>query len=97
MLFFNKLRFFIRRKKQIIGTDEFGNVYYKITVNNVEKRLVLYNKKVDPTTVPAEWHIWLHYTDCKYPPSLTICNHKHCPNLTGTKYAYHPHFFNILL
>ncbi|QXK92219.1 NADH:ubiquinone oxidoreductase [Neoehrlichia mikurensis] len=95
MLFFTKLKFFFKRNKQFVGTDEFGNRYYKFMVNNIEKRLVLYNKKADPTTIPARWHIWLHYTDSKIPQSLSTYKNKHCPNLTGTKHAYHPHFFNI--
>jgi len=45
--------------------------------------------------VPAEWHIWLHYTKdedpISSPPPPVLYGRKHIENLTGSSRAYHPH------
>ncbi|WDM85274.1 NADH-ubiquinone oxidoreductase subunit NDUFA12 family protein [Ehrlichia sp. JZT12] len=88
MPFFSNLQFMIRKNKKLVGTDILGNRYYRSTTNNYEKRWVVYCGPADPTKIPASWHIWLHYTDSNVP---THSENIHLPNLTGTKYAYHPH------
>ncbi|QGR02212.1 NADH:ubiquinone oxidoreductase [Ehrlichia ruminantium] len=91
MQFFSNLQFMLRKNKQLVGKDILGNRYYNSLTKTGEKRWVIYNGKADPTKVPALWHIWLHYTDNQLPISQT--QNSHMPNLTGTKYAYHPQKF----
>ncbi|MFV9921792.1 NADH-ubiquinone oxidoreductase subunit NDUFA12 family protein [Anaplasma ovis] len=69
--------------------DSFGNRYYSATVRGKERRWVVYGGKVDPSTVTARCHLWLHYTTDDLPPAKG--NRQHIPNLTGTACAYHPH------
>ncbi|WP_395878187.1 NADH-ubiquinone oxidoreductase subunit NDUFA12 family protein [Ehrlichia muris] len=87
MQFLRNLQFLIKRNKKLIGKDILGNSYYITIANGIEKRWVIYNGKADPTKIPALWHMWLHYTDNQVPKSP---KNLHFPNLTGTRYAYHP-------
>ncbi|MFC4168084.1 NADH-ubiquinone oxidoreductase subunit NDUFA12 family protein [Teichococcus aestuarii] len=79
-----------------IGTDRFGNTYYESRKTWLgygrKRRFVLYAGEADPTTVPSEWHCWLHHvTDAplseqkRYP-----WQREHQRNLTGTAQAYCP-------
>ncbi len=85
-------RWTLWRKAEFVGKDEFGNSYYK--ERNGTRRWVTYNGIADPTSVPPEWHGWLHYTvdtpptDENYKPKVWQKPHK--PNLTGTVNAYRP-------
>lgn len=74
----------LQRGTKFIGRDENGNSYYE---SSKGKRWVRYGGAYEPTTVPPEWHIWLHYTD-----NAVLVNNKKrkTPNLTGTEYAYYP-------
>lgn len=88
---------------QLVGTDQFGNRYYKkkgaahgesgaYDKRKREKRWVIYKGKAEPSKVPAEWHGWLHYT---LDAPLVSRPHQpwekeHLPNLTGTENAYLP-------
>ena len=83
-------------KGRQVGTDRFGNVYYEgraiQPIYNRARRWVLYPAGQDPTTVPPEWHAWLHHTTDaplaetkRYP-----WQREHQPNLTGTPRAYRP-------
>ncbi|MDN5248315.1 MAG: NADH-ubiquinone oxidoreductase subunit NDUFA12 family protein [Wolbachia endosymbiont of Tyrophagus putrescentiae] len=74
------------RKGKFVGKDENGNLYYE---SSKGKRWVIYNRIYEPTTVPPEWHIWLHYSNDTIPDSKKR-RKKHVPNLTGTKNAYYP-------
>jgi len=90
---------------QLVGTDQFGNRYYKrrgkthgdssaYDKRKKETRWVLYKGMAEPSKVPAEWHGWLHYTLEKPPTERNIPHYDwekpHLPNLTGTKGAYVP-------
>ncbi len=80
------------RKGEFIGKDEFGNSYYK--EKGGTRRYVTYNGISDPTTVPPEWHGWLHYT-VDTPPTEENYKPKpwqqpHQRNMTGTSGAYRP-------
>ena len=85
-----------RRFGTEVGSDEFGNVYYKggVDEEGYERRWVLYAGENDPTTVPPGWHGWMHHrTDI--PPTEEpwvqpewVKPHK--PNMTGTALAYRP-------
>lgn len=59
----------------VVGVDQMGNTYYENTIDypQGQTRWVEYAGyptfyDVDASTVPAEWHSWLHYT-VKEPPT----------------------------
>ena len=75
---------------KIIGVDEFGNKYYS---NSKGKRWVIYNNKTESSSIPPEWHLWIHFLTEKKPSKdikKFIWQKKHEENLTGTKKAYKP-------
>ena len=84
-------------KGELVGTDEFGNRYYRSRGRKLqgrERRWVLYKGKADGSKAPAEWHAWLHYT-VDEPLSEMATRSKpwqqgHQPNKTGTAQAYMP-------
>ena len=91
-------RLFTRRKGRLVGEDEFGNRYYEQRKGTgplgIPRRWVTYNGQSDPTTVPADWHGWLHYT-VDTPPNKENYQprhwqKRHVPNRTGTRKAYRP-------
>lgn len=80
---------------QHVGTDEFGNRYYRngrLSRYGRERRWVAYAGEVEASRVPAEWHAWLHHmsdaplTDVRKRP----WQKPHEPNRTGTAAAYRP-------
>ena len=76
-----------------MGTDEFGNRYYignKRDSFGRHVRRVAYKKQPDPSLVPPEWHLWLHYTSSEVPKKRYSWQQRHHPNLTGTPLAYFP-------
>ncbi len=80
-----------------IGTDEFGNKYYRgkgRKLNGRERRWVVYKGDVEASKVPPEWHAWLHYT-VDEPLTEEAAKAKswqeaHQANQTGTSDAYRP-------
>jgi NADH:ubiquinone oxidoreductase subunit len=91
-------RFFTYRKGKLIGEDEFGNRYYEqrsgVGPLGIPRRWVIYNGLAEASTVPADWHGWLHYT-VDEPPSkenyqARHWQKRHQPNYTGTSKAYRP-------
>ena len=76
-------RYFRRRARATHGTD----------ARKTEKRWVIYKGAAEPSSVPAEWHGWLHYT-ADAPPSERATRHAwqkpHAPNPTGTASRYLP-------
>lgn len=86
---------FLHGKK--VGTDEFGNTYYcgkPRRQSKRERRWVLYHGKADPTTIPAEWHGWIHHQTNAIPqesnPLRPAWQTSPTPNATGTDAAYRP-------
>jgi NADH:ubiquinone oxidoreductase subunit len=91
-------------KGQAVGTDQFGNRYYRERGPRVLKRgggiesrvrrWVLYNGEVEASRVPPEWHAWLHHTVDEPPRPGEAKKYpwerEHLPNLTGTDLAYRP-------
>jgi NADH:ubiquinone oxidoreductase subunit len=86
-----------------VGTDEFGNRYYREKPgrrlrpgggrDSRERRWVLYKGEPEASKVPAEWHAWLHHTVNELPnPDRRKYpwEKPHLPNLTGTARAYRP-------
>jgi len=75
---------------KLIGVDEFGNRYYS---NSKGKRWVIYKNRTESSSIPPEWHLWIHFLTEKKPPNdlkKFTWQKKHVENLTGTKKAYKP-------
>jgi NADH:ubiquinone oxidoreductase subunit len=90
------LRLYSALSGRKIGADRFGNVYFeakrKLPVYGRSRRWVIYAGAAEATTVPPEWHAWLHHTT-DAPLSETkryAWQQEHQPNLTGTPAAYRP-------
>lgn len=89
--------FDIKRRSKLIGSDEYGNIYYedkKPSVSGRHKRYVIYKGLAEPSKVPADWHGWLHHT-FENPPTVEPLRRQnweidHSPNMTGTPYAEKP-------
>jgi len=92
-----QIRLFTWRKGVLVGTDPFGNRYYKgrrVVPGRHERRWVVYNGAFDASKVPPEWFGWLHHLDAE-PMAADSPFHKswvapHQPNPTGTAAAYRP-------
>lgn len=77
----------------LVGRDACGNRYYKARRSDssgVHKRWVIYQGVVEPTKVPPEWHVWLHYITDYVPELRYRWQREHLPNCTGTDLAYRP-------
>jgi NADH:ubiquinone oxidoreductase subunit len=75
-----------------VGSDSLGNTYYRDATG--ARRWVIYAKGSEASTVPAEWHGWLHHT-VDVPPTEEAYTPRPWekpsqPNLTGTPQAYRP-------
>ncbi|MBB42958.1 MAG: NADH:ubiquinone oxidoreductase subunit NDUFA12 [Rhodospirillaceae bacterium] len=80
-----------------VGEDEQGNKYYRDKRrfrHGKEKRWVVYGGDVEASSVPAEWHGWLHHRTEALPGNEARQNKDwqkpHEANLTGTPKAYRP-------
>ncbi len=84
-------------RSQLVGTDEFGNHYYRAKRDRRygrERRWVIYKGKDEASKVPPEWHVWLHHTvdEPLTEDAATAMEWQkgHQPNLSGTNAAYRP-------
>lgn len=86
---------------RLVGTDGFGNRYYEgraakspTSTNGHRRRWVIYKGMPEASTVPPEWHGWLHYTNespiAETSPFRKDWQQPYEPNLTGSAAAYHP-------
>ena len=85
---------------ELVGKDEFGNVYYRTKGGRidptigVERRWVVYNGEAEGSRVPEGWNGWLHNTYPEPPPRDDYKPREwqkpHRPNMTGTPAAYRP-------
>ena len=83
-----------------VGTDEFGNRYYRTKGGKIdpvllmERRWVIYNGVAEASAVPPSWHGWLHHTVDTPPTKIDYKPREwqkpHQPNFTGTARAYRP-------
>ncbi len=80
-----------------IGKDQLGNTYYEAPPMKGYKRprrWVMYKGKPDASSVPAEWHGWLHHQTNDVPSDdesfRQPWQEPHTPNMTGTDQAYRP-------
>lgn len=85
-------RFHTWRHGTPVGSDEFGNLYYRDGAT--DRRWVIYAGSVDPSTIPPGWHGWIHHKVDTAPSSETYrardWQRAHRPNQTGTPLAYRP-------
>lgn len=82
---------------QAVGTDVFGNKYFKRLQPDPlkpERRWVVYSYRDDASEVPPEWHGWLHYQTDLVPENQNPLRRKwqkpYVANMTGTGAAYLP-------
>eukprot|EP01037_Dinobryon_pediforme_P012401 gene12401-12487_t len=88
-------RLFTWLNGRAVGTDSAGNRYFtekRMRSTGRTRRWVVYNGPAEASTVPAEWHCWLHYTtDAPLPDTGRKPWQKpHMPNRTGTPASYRP-------
>ncbi len=82
-------------KGQLVGTDAAGNHYYQergIRPNGRSRRWIIYKGPVEASSVPPEWHSWLHYTTEKpiQGSAHRPWSREHIANPTGTAASYRP-------
>ncbi len=80
-----------------VGTDAYGNKYYTAKPRKgykLDRRWVIYKGEPEASSVPPEWHGWLHHQTDIVPEAgvgyRRIWQKPHRPNLTGTTQAYRP-------
>lgn len=85
-------------EKTHIGTDEFGNEYYEGKPRKgyvLPRRWVMYKGEPEASSVPPEWHGWLHHQTNQAPSEVGKSHRRswqapYKPNMTGTNQAYRP-------
>ncbi len=87
-----RTRFFTWRHGEQVGSDPYGNRYFRHKKAGEKRRWVLYNGEAEASKVPPEWHAWLHYTTDEFPTAgqNLAWQIPHEPNLTGSPAAYKP-------
>jgi NADH:ubiquinone oxidoreductase subunit len=86
------------RRGEYVGTDQLGNKYYRGKAKKGyrhERRWVSYAGEIEASSVPPEWHGWLHHQTNQIPsndiPSYRRAYQKPpTPNQTATPEAYRP-------
>ena len=72
-----------------VGTDEYGNKYYKSKKN---ERWVIYSNNIEATRITSDWYLWMHHTIDKIPDITKETKFKwqkkHQENQTGSKNSY---------
>lgn len=89
--------FTMRKGGKPVGEDQLGNKYYRANPRKGykrERRWVMYKGAPEASSVPPEWHGWLHHQTDVIPSEGESYRREwqapHKPNLTGTKQAYRP-------
>ena len=81
---------------ELVGTDALGHRYYqqKSSGRGRPRRWVVYNGRVEASSVPTLWHGWLHYRTDEVPGARDDggqpWQNPHQANRTGTPDAYRP-------
>ena len=73
-----------------VGSDEFGNKYYK---SKKDERWVIYSNNIEATKITSDWYLWMHHTVDKIPDKMLKNlngKKKHQENKTGTSNSYKP-------
>ena len=85
-------RLWLRRFGESVGTDQFGNRYYRD--KRSDRRYVTYNGPADASKIPPGWYGWMHHRTDILPTEENYQPHgwekPHTGNLTGTPQAYRP-------
>lgn len=85
------LYFLTTFRGHFVGRDDVGNQYYERPGKPYTRRWVVYKGDQDPSSVPPEWHAWLHHTtDAPLAVPVRSWQLPHRPNLTGTPASYRP-------
>ncbi|MBI1208660.1 MAG: NADH:ubiquinone oxidoreductase subunit NDUFA12 [Azospirillum sp.] len=92
-----QINFLTWRKGLLVGTDRFGNRYFKERRKRDgqrERRWVLYNGEPEASKIPPEWSGWLHHTAADPLPEDSAF-HKpwqkpYLSNRSGSAEAYRP-------
>ena len=82
----------------MVGEDQLGNKYYAAAPRKGykrERRWVMYKGAPEASSVPPEWHGWLHHQSDVIPSEDNESYRRewqapHKPNMTGTNQAYRP-------
>jgi NADH:ubiquinone oxidoreductase subunit len=85
-------------KKQKVGTDGYGNIYFEAAPRKGYKRSrrwVMYEGEPEASRVPPEWHGWLHHQTNAIPVDGGESYRRTWQkppeeNMTGTNHAYRP-------
>jgi NADH:ubiquinone oxidoreductase subunit len=75
---------------KLVGTDEFGNKYYK---SKNDERWVIYFSTIEATKITSDWYLWMHHTINEIPIDITkkyLWQKSHEVNLTGSSRSYKP-------
>ena len=73
-----------------VGSDEYGNKYYKSKKN---ERWVVYSNNIETIKITSDWYLWMHSTIDKIPDNKETrfsWQKKHLENQTGTKGSFKP-------
>jgi NADH:ubiquinone oxidoreductase subunit len=88
-------QFYTWRHGECVGKDAFGNLYYRTRArfwgkDRPERRWVIYHMGVEATSIPPQWHGWLHRMSDAMPSSDPPL--QGFLNPTGTSKAYRPRY-----
>jgi NADH dehydrogenase len=75
---------------KFVGKDEFNNRYFS---SSKGKRWVIYDNRVEPSKIPPDWHLWIHFLTDNKPSNEKNkfkWQRKHEENLTGTERKHQP-------
>ncbi len=95
-----QILFFTLRRGKRVGEDQHGNIYYRGKPrrgSKRERRWVIYKGAPEASSIPPEWHGWMHHQTDELPPAprkktayRQKWQQKHHENRTGTENAYLP-------
>lgn len=88
-------RLFTSRKGEQVGTDEYGNRYFKEKGVSMKesRRWALFDGEPEASKIPADWHRWLHKVTDELPDPnrrKLAWEQPHLANQTGTPAAHRP-------
>lgn len=88
------------RRGEYVGSDEFGNRYFRTRKGRkdpalgIERRWVIYNGEAEASRIPPAWHRWMHHTSDEPPSEVDYAPREWeksaRPNMTGTAGAHRP-------
>ncbi len=88
-------QFYTWRHGECVGKDASGNRYYRTRPRfwgkeKPQRRWVIYHNGVEATSIPPQWHSWLHRMSDTVPSSDPPL--QGFINPTGSSKAYHPRY-----